>query len=124
MATHDASVDRVIEKTSGVWYAGAALLAVGAAGVGWSLAQVAGAACGFVAVATVAVVMRLRTLRKAAAAHYAGTHAGNHADVTPKVATNYSSQTHTALLDSGTRSGVHPIGSRSTRGLRTGPNDL
>ncbi|MBX3410226.1 MAG: hypothetical protein KF859_10115 [Phycisphaeraceae bacterium] len=120
MATHDASVDRVVEKTSGVWYAGATLLAVGAAGVGWSLAQVAGAACGFVAVAAVAVVMRQRTLRKAAA----GTHAGNHADVTPKVATNYSSQTHTALLDSGTRSGVHPIGSRSTRGLRTGPNDL
>jgi phosphotransferase system glucose/maltose/N-acetylglucosamine-specific IIC component len=120
VATHDASVDITLQSSSKLWYAAAALLAVGAAGVGWSLAQVAGAAGGLAVVIAGAVVLRRRALLKARAA----SPTGGTGDVTPKVQTNYTSQVHTALLDSGTRSGIHPIGLRSSRGIRTGPNDL
>ncbi len=118
MTTQTATTD--LPKIRWILPAGAAV--VGAAGVGWSLAQIAGAAAAGGAALLGAVAIRWATAQNAKpeqpAPHqpHEQPHDQPHhgADwVAPKLSGFYKddprSETRSALLDSGTRSGLYPL---------------
>ncbi|MBS0197249.1 MAG: hypothetical protein JSR77_10870 [Planctomycetes bacterium] len=114
MTTQTATTD--LPKIRWILPAGAAV--VGAAGVGWSLAQIAGAAAAGGAALLGAVAIRWATAQNAKPeqpAQQPPHEQPNHGPdwVAPKLSDFYKdeprSETRSALLDSGTRSGLYPL---------------
>ncbi|MBL9001014.1 MAG: hypothetical protein JNK25_07755 [Phycisphaerae bacterium] len=111
MTTHSATS----EPGKVWWMIGASAAVIGAAGVGWSLADLAGAAAAGCAVLMGIFAVRWATSQRAPTESGEGDRAkAGEAWGDPKIAgfykgDSYKSDTRTALSDSGTRSGMYVV---------------